>query len=427
MRIRLKIENVDRLADGGPIAFEAEDRSFEIGRANCAWTLPDPNLFISGRQCEVRYENGAYWLYDLSRNGTFLNGAKQRMKSPWRLVDGDRLRIGHYLISVALDGGAAEPPPARAPWNDDIWSGDGSGPAPISRQELMPPRSRGQRAADFSEQFLEFPSFGSDTPGVPADPRRGRPAPGGVPEESPFARMPAGSEPGGPPMPAPPLGSADPFLFEAKPFPAAPAPPAPRAAAPAAARPGSASSESLLRTIAAGAGVSPDLFAQRDADEVATEIGAVLRLLVDELALLLKARAAAKTLARSGERTMLGALDNNPLKFVPRAEEVLDIMFARRRAGYLDARQSVGQAFRDLKAHEFATYSAMQAALGRLLDDISPETIERGVPSSALSSKKARAWESYVQKWQAMEKPHENGMLDVFLAYFAEAYAKAQK
>ena len=53
--------------------------------------------------------------------------------------------------------------------------------------------------------------------------------------------------------------------------------------------------------------------------------------MVEELAILLKARAAAKLMAKSGNRTMISAVDNNPLKFVPRPEEVLEIMFTRRR------------------------------------------------------------------------------------------------
>ncbi|TGQ09620.1 type VI secretion system-associated FHA domain protein TagH, partial [Mesorhizobium sp. M00.F.Ca.ET.217.01.1.1] len=32
-----------------------------------------------------------------------------------------------------------------------------------------------------------------------------------------------------------------------------------------------------------------------------------------------------------------------------------------------------------------------------------------------------------VATWRTMEEAHENGMLDIFLAYFAEAYAKADK
>ena len=189
---------------------------------------------------------------------------------------------------------------------------------------------------------------------------------------------------------------------------------------------GQAGAEALLRAIAAGAGVSPTVFLQRDQSDVAAEIGMVLRTVVEELAILLKARAAAKLMAKSGNRTMISAVDNNPLKFVPRPDEVLEIMFARR-AGYLDAKRSINEAFQDLKTHEFATYAAMQKALSRLLEDLSPEAIEKKVTSSAFGSKKSRAWETFVATWEAKEKPHENGMLDVFLAYFSDAYAKASK
>jgi type VI secretion system protein ImpI len=186
-------------------------------------------------------------------------------------------------------------------------------------------------------------------------------------------------------------------------------------------------SDAILRAIATGAGVSPDVFLQRPAGDVAAEIGMVLRTVIEELALLLKARAAAKVLAKSGNRTMISAVDNNPLKFVPRPEEVLEIMFAKQRAGYLDAKHSIDEAFRDLKTHEFATYAAMQKALSRLLEDLSPDAIEKKVSSSTFSSKKARSWEIFQATWEAKEKPHENGMLDVFLAYFSDAYAKASK
>ena len=79
MFISLQINNVDALpADISP-GYAARDRSFEIGRENCDWTLSDPDKFISGRHCEVRYQAGAFWLYDVSRNGTFINGSSQRM------------------------------------------------------------------------------------------------------------------------------------------------------------------------------------------------------------------------------------------------------------------------------------------------------------------------------------------------------------
>jgi len=444
MTISLRIDNFDALPDGGPLVYRAQGRGFEIGREHRDWTLPDPNMFVSGRHCEVRFEKGGYWLYDVSRNGTFVNGSQQRVKSPHLLANGDRLQIGQYLISVSVepageaDEGEASPF-VSTPSGDNIWDTGGPAPPPINRRDLMPPQKRGQRSADFAERHLELPPVRSGNPFADfPDPAERAP----TPQADPFAPQPAGEESpfGGPASqrpapaqaPAAPVGPSpfdvggESFAPPPAPQPQRPAVPVPPVASapPAAAAKGGA--DAILRGIAAGAGVSPNIFLQRDQSDVAAEIGTVLRTVVEELAILLKARAAAKLMAKSGNRTMISAVDNNPLKFVPRPEEILEIMFARR-AGYLDAKHSIDEAFHDLKTHEFATYAAMQKALARLLEDLSPEAIEKKVTSSTFGSKKGRAWETFVATWEAKEKPHENGMLDVFLAYFSDAYAKASK
>ncbi len=166
MTIRLRIDNVDRLPDGGPLHYEARLRGFEFGRdPHLDWSLPDPSRYISGRHCEIRYDNGGYWLYDVSRNGTFLNGASARVKSPHRLASGDRLQVGQYLISVEIDDVAAAdegavfdtggPPGAGS---DNIWDTGTPAPAPMDRRQFAPP-AQGRRAPDFSEQFLDLPQM----------------------------------------------------------------------------------------------------------------------------------------------------------------------------------------------------------------------------------------------------------------------------
>lgn len=327
MHIRLTIDNVDALPDGSPPSFTATGRSFEIGRENRDWTLPDAKMFVSGRHCEVRYDAGAFWLHDVSRNGTYINGSSQRLASPHRLRQGDRVRIGPYVVRVAI-----EPFPATES---------------SSLADSLPPTP-------------PYPDGGAAQASSPS-----------------FAEATATNE--------------------------------------------------TFRKMAAAAGVPPAVFLQRDPQVLATEIGAVLRIMAQELASLLRARASAKALVKSSHRTMIGPADNNPLKFVPGTDEMLEIMFSRQRTGYLGAKESVEQAFADLKAHELATYAAMQAALSRLLDDLSPEAIERKVPPSSFTSRKSRAWDTFVATWETKENAHENGMLDVFLAYFGEAYAKALK
>ncbi|WP_027168481.1 type VI secretion system-associated FHA domain protein TagH [Mesorhizobium sp. WSM3224] len=355
MFISLQISNVDGLPAGIAASYAARDRSFEIGRENCDWTLSDPDKFISGRHCEVRYQAGSFWLYDVSRNGTFVNGSSRRMAGPHRLAQGDRLLIGRYVVGVSIEDerAAAGHPQART-----------------GSTQREPPPSTGRPQDPGREPFFN-PT-----------------------EQHPTEPVSASSAP--------------------QPGPAAPAN-----------RP--AESDAMLRDIAKAAGLAPELLQSRDPHDVAAEIGAVLRTTVEQLSMLLKARAAAKVLAKSAHRTMIGAEDNNPLKFVPGTDDILEIMFAKRRAGYLDARHSIEDAFRDLKTHEIATYAAMQAALSRLLDDLSPEAIAKKIPPASFSSRKSQAWDALVATWRTMEDKHENGMLDVFLAYFAEAYAKADK
>ncbi|WP_298982041.1 type VI secretion system-associated FHA domain protein TagH [uncultured Roseibium sp.] len=104
MRITLQIENVDRLETGGQVSYSCADRGFDIGRhEHLDWSLPDPQRVISGRHCEVRYEGGQYVLYDVSTNGTFLNGSPNRMDKEHVLRPGDKVMIGDYIIVVSLD------------------------------------------------------------------------------------------------------------------------------------------------------------------------------------------------------------------------------------------------------------------------------------------------------------------------------------
>ena len=46
--------------------------------------------------------DGAYWLHDVSTNGTFLNNNARRIQTPYRLRHGDRLTIGPFVIGVAI-------------------------------------------------------------------------------------------------------------------------------------------------------------------------------------------------------------------------------------------------------------------------------------------------------------------------------------
>ncbi|MEO0829915.1 MAG: FHA domain-containing protein [Pseudomonadota bacterium] len=185
MTLTLRIDNLDQLPDGGPVEHTTDGRGFEIGRdPGMDWTLPDPNRFVSSRHLEVRFEGGSYMVYDVSTNGTLLNGASMRMKSPHALQNGDRFQIGHYLVVATLmeagtglsPTGTAAPGMSNQPSND-IWSVPGAEAVPAFDPT---PRSR-ERLPDFGDEKIDLP-FGS---GSGSSPFSSEPQPAEAPDPTP--------------------------------------------------------------------------------------------------------------------------------------------------------------------------------------------------------------------------------------------------
>ncbi len=410
LAIILRIDNIDQLPDGGPIEFSAGNRGFQIGRhQHCDWCLPDPARTISGVHCRVHYENGAYWLTDESRNGTFLGNAPGRISSPYQLRNDDRLRIGDYIINVSINSAAdvagmdapvSQMASFEPPSIEDMWSVSGPTPSPVPPRSFIAAQSR-QRMPDVLDDFIDLPSS------------TGR---------SPF------DQGGAQPMPAQRYSAAAPGPGYSAPGPGYAAPGAagyPGAGTPPAMGQSADITQFLIR-LASNAGVSPQAFANRSPDEIADELGIILRMVTEQLIALLRARADVKLMTKSA-RTTISARDNNPLKFLSDPSEALHVMVARDRPGFMGAASSLQDGFADIKKHEFATYAAMQSALARVMDDLSPDRIEEKVGSPTFGSKKSKAWDLYVERWEAKTERSENGALDLFLKYFAEAYDASSK
>ncbi|MEO0990667.1 MAG: type VI secretion system-associated FHA domain protein TagH, partial [Pseudomonadota bacterium] len=348
-------------------------------------------------------------------------GETSRVNSPLELCDGDRFQVGEYILVVSLGGaapagpfdlgGASAPPPA----SDDPWAVGGGTPAPVNVEQVVP--SSGPRRGIFDEELIETPSTQGAAPsvggiGAPAS----NPATAFDAPERHQPQPPSGPFGGGAQPPGPAASGGGPINegFGVQPQ-------QPPAAAPPQAV------EAFIAQICQGAGLPPDVFRGTDTSTLGHEIGRVLRIVTEDTMALLLARAAAKVHVKAGQRTMMGATDNSPLKFLPDATQALDAMFFHKRQGYMDGVAAFSDAMGDVKAHQAGIYAAIQPALARLLEDLSPESVEERVGGGIMGGKKARAWDTYVQRWDAKTHPYENGMLDVFLAYFAEAYDQSTR
>jgi type VI secretion system protein ImpI len=454
MALRFTIENVPNLPDGGPTSFMVTGkRSVDIGRdQHLDWTLPDPSRFISGKHCEVHYRNNAYWLHDVSTNGTFLNGSDQRMRSPHELKNGDRLVIGQYIVGVSLDGdsrltsqanaaGQASPQPVAYP---ELWGGDADAPPPIDRQQIKMAR---ETARPVNPDFLDWAA------GVPEVEGETRPRS--------FARRTSESADmdwaSGPPIaprtapqpaarvaaPRRPVWKDDePARSEASPVLAPspiaaerpterPVPTGPQAAAandmPSPTESHRSANDAFVRRMARAAGLPADFFNGKDADLLADQFGEIMRVTVTGLMQLLQSRNEAKRLARSTSQTSIQATENNPLKFSPTAEDAIRILFGPKTRSYLDAHSAFAQGFDDLKSHQLKTYMAMQHAVTKLVAGIDPALITRELEAhenifDTMRSRKSRLWDAFLVRWKAGLGRDSGAAIEAFMLHFSDYY-----
>jgi type VI secretion system protein ImpI len=182
MPLRLTIENFPSLPDGGPVSYTVSGkRGLDIGRDQYLdWVLPDPNRVVSGKHCEIRYQDGGYWLRDVSTNGTFVNRSERRVQEPHRLRTGDRVEIGPYIINVQVEGEEAGPAPGApggGAGEGAFWgAGDGVAP-PIDARQLKPNIARPVQSLDVLDWVAAVP----DPVAQPMPPGVGMPPPRSAP------------------------------------------------------------------------------------------------------------------------------------------------------------------------------------------------------------------------------------------------------
>ena len=429
MSLTLRIDNFPSLSDGGPISFVLNESGAQIGRSTAMdWTLPDPDRHISSHHFDIKFENGVYLLVDTSTNGLFMDGSRHRLAAPHPLQNGQRFQVGHYYIVVEMAAapraapvqpaqptGLSAPPTAGFAADVDPWA-IGGGPATPINPHPTPQRNPFD---DFAGEFLVSPSPQAPPPPV-------APAPTPASSGSPFGQP--APIPGGPsPLAAPP---AAPSPGISQPVPSfSPAPQA--VAAPALQQPPlsiapTAGNTGFLAAFCEGAGLPADFASTADSEAFARELGRSMRVISQELMSMLQDRASAKQFTKGGERTMMGAEENNPLKFMPDATQALEVMFLKPRQGYMAGGKGIETALSDVRLHQMAVFAAIQPALLKLLEDLAPESIDADTGGGLLGgSGKRKAWDTYVERWDAKVEENENGMLGAFLKHFAESYMAA--
>jgi len=155
-------------------------------------------------------------------------------------------------------------------------------------------------------------------------------------------------------------------------------------------------------------------------------MGRVMKTLVTGLREILMTRTSIKSEFRI-EQTMISAGGNNPLKFSISPEQAVEAMIKPATKGYLSPETAAEQALQDIKAHEIAMVTGMEAALKGVLRKLDPKELEgkievSGAFGSLLKGKKARYWEVYEKIYAEISDQAENDFQDLFSREFARAY-----
>ncbi len=462
---------------GGTGSASVSNGALTIGRADGNdLKLPDPDRAISSRHCVIEERGNDYVLLDISTNGTFLNYTQQPLgPTPTPLNHGDTILVGPFEFRVEITAGLGAPPvdpyaniaapmaneplmplapapadgfvgglndPAAAQGggdylNDLLGSGPAQGPAasalsapPPDPAPLIPEDEdmfgdpvkdvfdgdpvSAQSHSSSSSDFFEAPDLVASEPTFTSG---GAGAGGGViPDDWDLdeAKGTAGDMPVLKPVPAPQAETTP-----SEPTPKTTAKQKTKTPEPAAA---AQISGDAARIFFAAADASELDIPDADLSAAMERSGAAYRIMVEGLRDVLMTRASIKSEFRLGQ-TMISPDGNNPIKFSISGDQAVEAMLKPNMPGYLPAEKAAKEAMNDIKAHEVAMMTGMQAAIKELLAKFDPAALSERIESKKglFGGKKAQKWDIFEKMYGEIAREAE----DDFQALFGKAFAKA--
>ncbi|MEX0337403.1 MAG: type VI secretion system-associated FHA domain protein TagH [Arenibacterium sp.] len=256
----------------------------------------------------------------------------------------------------------------------------------------------------------------------PAPPPRPTPQPAAPPPAAPARRTP----PVLPPESGQERTTLPPGMGGSDATPSAPPADAPAEPSASASAAPSAEQSDLAMAFIKGMGAEDANIKPEDMASTMARMGRVMKTLVTGLREILMTRTSIKSEFRI-EQTMISAGGNNPLKFSISPEQAIETMVQPATKGYLSPETAVEEALHDIKAHEIAMVTGMEAALKGVLRKLDPEQLagqieSKGGLGSLLKGKKARYWEVYEKMYADISDQAENDFHDLFSREFARAY-----
>ena len=377
-----------------------------FGRSeDCDWYLPDPEKVISGRHGKIVKETDGFYVYDYSTNGLFINFSVSPLgkENKHRLNDGDILTIGDFQIESTLQQDEQaqnfEPhvnsfntPPTELPTN---LSGNFNA---SSEQQLAYDSSSELEEAMLAPTFQKAPSENID---IFSQQNLSQPIPEDWDELAQLSATVKEKENSVPVLPVEEPVISTPAVNDSKPFNNG------NSAMAANNAPVSApikdnqisNSSKLVISFLNGLSVNEKLAAELQNEDTWQHMGKCFKLFLEGSMDLIRQRTNIKNQLKLNHTTFK-VEQNNPLKFSATIDDVMQNLFVRNSASFLQANEAVKESFVDIKLHEQGLLAGATGALNGLLEQLSPRDIKAqsnkgGLFSSLPAYGGASSWRIY--------------------------------
>jgi type VI secretion system protein len=430
-----------------------------IGRStDNDWVLPDPDRYVSSHHAKVSFRAGQWVLEDTSTNGVFINGSDTpaSIDGAYSLQDGDRLRLGDYEIIVSVDDRNDFPPDAS-----------GQMPAPPAIRAKSAPAKKTNVGEDLGEE-LDITDLLSDpliqpagntfdwglTPELESQPTKPVPkTPPPIPVLTPLDAKASHSASASAAKPRNGFASLldnedfeqrtvahgkknDDWQMQTRPYDRKTMTALTNASTlsriepdrPKRSSDGQADS-SGVEAFCRGAGIDPSALPADTQAALLTLAGQMVREMILGLMEALKVRSDMKNRLRLSQTTIQPG-ENNPLKFSASVDEAVKKLLDPHGSRYLGPIEAIRDSFADLRMHQGALVSAVQAATDELMSRIEPgelqERFDRGLKRGAIlgAANKMKYWDLYVEFYQVLNQRNEQGLPGLFAEEFARTYAE---
>ena len=187
-----------------------------------------------------------------------------------------------------------------------------------------------------------------------------------------------------------------------------------------------------LKMLLKGAGITQKHLPSDVSNATFEIIGHALKEVLQGTIDLLRARAETKNHLHL-DRTIIGRVENNPLKFMPNAEQVIIHLLTNEETNktYTPLDKALEEAFDDIKAHQFAITVATQSALkGVIKQHFSPKNLadnmakDHPISSRIPLQRQAKLWSMFESLYEDVEKEAAENFQTLLDNEVSSAYEK---